>query len=149
WRALFSAQGSGLVLVIAIMMLGLTLKAESFERTDIVPLPAGATAVQDEKDIRVTTGGGTAVYRRAAGYALDQSASPPVLRHTYRVNRFLNPSNLVGVAKDASFIAIMAVGMAGIIILGGIDLSVGSIYALAAILGAMALQRIAGSSERP
>jgi ribose/xylose/arabinose/galactoside ABC-type transport system permease subunit len=148
WRALLRAQESGLVLVIAAMMFGLTLRAESFERTDIVRLAGGASVVQSEGEVRVSSGGSTTLYRRSAGYALDDSSSPPVLRHAYRVNRFLNASNLVGVAKDASFIAIMAVGMAGIIILGGIDLSVGSIYALAAILGAMALQRLAGSSEK-
>jgi ribose/xylose/arabinose/galactoside ABC-type transport system permease subunit len=57
----------------------------------------------------------------------------------HHVNRFLNADNLFGIAKDASFIAVMAVGMSGIIILGGIDLSVGSMYALAAVAGAMVL----------
>ncbi|MBL9205487.1 MAG: ABC transporter permease [Opitutaceae bacterium] len=54
-------------------------------------------------------------------------------------NKFLNPQNLAQLAKDTSFIAIMAVGMAFVIISGGIDLSVGSIYALASVLGALAL----------
>lgn len=58
------------------------------------------------------------------------------------VNRFLDVENLVLLAKDASFIAIMAVGMTAVIVLGGIDLSVGSIYALAALLGAMALRAL-------
>lgn len=60
------------------------------------------------------------------------------------VNRFLDFENLVLVAKDASFIAIMAVGMTAVIVVGGIDLSVGSIYALAALLGAMALRALQG-----
>src|SRR3954467_13884612 len=54
-------------------------------------------------------------------------------------NKFLNAQNLAQLAKDTSFIAIMAVGMAIVIIAGGIDLSVGAIYALASVLGAMAL----------
>ncbi|CAG0948966.1 D-allose transport system permease protein AlsC [Phycisphaerales bacterium] len=58
------------------------------------------------------------------------------------VNKFLDIENLVLVAKDASFIAIMAVGMTAVIVLGGIDLSVGSIYALAALVGAMALRAL-------
>lgn len=58
------------------------------------------------------------------------------------VNRFLEVNNLVLLAKDASFIAIMAVGMAAVIAMGGIDLSVGSMYALAAIVGAMALNAL-------
>ena len=56
-----------------------------------------------------------------------------------QVNRFFNKSNLVLIAKDASFFAIIAVGMTGVIILAGIDLSVGSIYGLSAIIGAMVL----------
>ena len=56
-------------------------------------------------------------------------------------NKFLNAQNLAQLAKDTSFIAIMAVGMAFVIISGGIDLSVGSIYALASVLGALALQQ--------
>lgn len=58
------------------------------------------------------------------------------------VNKFLDAQNLVLLAKDASFIAIMAVAMTAIIVMGGIDLSVGSIYALAAVLGAMALRAL-------
>lgn len=52
-------------------------------------------------------------------------------------NKFLNAQNLTQLAKDASFIAIMAVGATFVIISGGIDLSVGAIYALASVLGAM------------
>jgi ribose/xylose/arabinose/galactoside ABC-type transport system permease subunit len=61
---------------------------------------------------------------------------------TTQVNSFLDTQNLVLVAKDASFIAIMAVGMTAVIITAGIDLSIGSIYGLAAILGAMALKKL-------
>jgi ribose transport system permease protein len=52
-------------------------------------------------------------------------------------NKFLNAQNLAQLAKDTSFIAIMAVGMSLVIIAGGIDLSVGSIYALASVIGAL------------
>jgi ribose transport system permease protein len=52
-------------------------------------------------------------------------------------NKFLNAQNLTQLAKDTSFIAIMAVGATFIIIAGGIDLSVGAIYALASVLGAL------------
>ena len=47
------------------------------------------------------------------------------------VNNFLNSYTLIQTATDASFFAIMAVGATMVIISGGIDLSVGSIYALA------------------
>jgi len=55
-------------------------------------------------------------------------------------NKFLNTQNLAQLAKDTSFIAIMAVGMSIVIIAGGIDLSVGAIYALASVVGALVLR---------
>lgn len=61
---------------------------------------------------------------------------------TVTVNKFLDAENLVLLAKDASFIAVMAVGMTAIIVLGGIDLSVGSIYAFAALIGALLLRAL-------
>lgn len=52
-------------------------------------------------------------------------------------NKFLNAQSLAQLAKDTSFIAIMAVGATFVIVSGGIDLSVGAIYALASVLGAI------------
>ena len=52
-------------------------------------------------------------------------------------NKFFNAKNLTQLAKDTSFIAIMAVGATFVIVSGGIDLSVGAIYALASVLGAL------------
>lgn len=62
-------------------------------------------------------------------------------------NKFLDLENLVSVANAASYIAIMAVGMTAIIAMGGIDLSVGSIYGLAAICGAWILNRFGGGES--
>src|SRR5215213_6262391 len=56
------------------------------------------------------------------------------------VNNFLNSYTLIQTATDASFFAIMAVGATMVIISGGIDLSVGSIYALAGVATAMVLR---------
>jgi ribose/xylose/arabinose/galactoside ABC-type transport system permease subunit len=58
----------------------------------------------------------------------------------HEVNSFLNSSTLFQLATDASFFAIMAAGVALVILTGGIDLSVGSTYALAGVLTAMALR---------
>lgn len=58
-----------------------------------------------------------------------------------RVNRFLNPETLIQLAKETSFIAIMAVGMTCVIIAGQIDLSIGSVYALASVLAALLMHR--------
>jgi ribose transport system permease protein len=56
------------------------------------------------------------------------------------VNNFLNSHTLIQIGTDASFFAIMAVGATIVIISGGIDLSVGSIYALAGVAMAMVLR---------
>ena len=62
------------------------------------------------------------------------------------VNNFLNPGTLIQVATDTSFFAIMAVGMTMVIISAGIDLSIGSIYAMAAVLMSLVLQKMTGAS---
>ncbi len=59
-----------------------------------------------------------------------------------RVNNFLNPNTLLQTATDASFFAIMAVGATVVIISGGIDLSVGSVFALSGVTMAMALRAL-------
>jgi len=56
-------------------------------------------------------------------------------------NKFFNAQNLAQLAKDTSFIAIMAVGATFVIISGGIDLSVGAVYALASVLAAIVFHR--------
>ena len=58
------------------------------------------------------------------------------------VNNFLNSHTLIQTATDASFFAIMAVGATIVIISGGIDLSVGSIYALAGVTMALVLRAL-------
>jgi ribose/xylose/arabinose/galactoside ABC-type transport system permease subunit len=54
-------------------------------------------------------------------------------------NKFLRMDNLDMVVKNSSFFAVMAIGETCVIITGGIDLSVGAIYCLAAVCGAMFL----------
>jgi ribose/xylose/arabinose/galactoside ABC-type transport system permease subunit len=56
------------------------------------------------------------------------------------VNNFLNSYTLIQTATDASFFAIMAVGATIVIISAGIDLSVGSVYALAGVTMALFLR---------
>ena len=74
-----------------------------------------------------------AILAAAAGSHVDRVTGEPV-------NNFLNPYTLIQTATDASFFAIMAVGATIVIISGGIDLSVGSIYALAGVTMAMVLR---------
>ncbi len=56
------------------------------------------------------------------------------------VNNFLNAGTLMQVATETSTFAIMAVGATMVIITAGIDLSVGSIYALCGVLMAIILR---------
>jgi ribose transport system permease protein len=69
------------------------------------------------------------------GTHLDRSTGQPV-------NDFLNSYTLIQTATDASFFAVMAVGATMVIISGGIDLSVGSVYALAGVAMAMVLRAV-------
>ena len=65
---------------------------------------------------------------------------------TQTVNKFMRADNLDKLAKNTSFFAIMAVGATLVIVSGGIDLSVGSIYCLSAVFGAMFLSRMGPSA---
>ena len=80
-----------------------------------------------------------AVLTAFAGSHVDRLTGLPV-------NNFLNSHTLIQVGTDASFFAIMAVGATIVIISGGIDLSVGSIYALAGVAMAMVLRAAAPES---
>jgi ribose/xylose/arabinose/galactoside ABC-type transport system permease subunit len=53
---------------------------------------------------------------------------------------FGTPTNLGDIALSQSFVAIVAIGMTFVIISGGIDLSVGSVFALGGVVGAWASQ---------
>ncbi|NUO92892.1 MAG: ABC transporter permease [Gemmatimonadaceae bacterium] len=68
------------------------------------------------------------------------AGSHPDLSTGASINNFWNANTLVQTATDASFFAIMAIGATMVIISGGIDLSVGSIYALAGVSMALVLR---------
>jgi ribose transport system permease protein len=114
-RSLFRFQESGLVVVILLLGLLLTIFAGT---------------VRTPKFERTPDGGRQRVFTTDA----EGNRTPAFVEK----NKFLNAQNLAQLAKDTSFVAIMAVGMAVVIISGGIDLSVGAIYALASVLGALA-----------
>ena len=60
---------------------------------------------------------------------------------------FIKPMNMLNVLKANSEVGILAVGMTLIIILGGIDLGVGSLLAIAGALGILALNAAAGGDN--
>ncbi len=60
---------------------------------------------------------------------------------------FLKAANILNIANQITVIAIMAIGMTLVIITGGIDLSVGSLAALAAVVVALLIRDFAGGTE--
>ena len=60
---------------------------------------------------------------------------------------FLKTDNLLNIANQIVVIAIIAIGMTMVIITGGIDLSVGSLIALSAIVSAMLIANLAGGES--
>jgi len=84
---------------------------------------------------------GLVVVLLVLGAALTAAAGSHADRVTgASVNNFLNAYTLIQMATDASAFAIMGVGATIVIISGGIDLSVGAIYALAGVVMAMVLR---------
>src|SRR5262245_8605504 len=53
--------------------------------------------------------------------------------------QFISPSNLINLATSTGVYGVFSLGLGIVIITGGIDLSVGSVFALAGVLLAMAL----------
>lgn len=154
-RQLAGSQELGLLVVIALMMLGLTLGTPSITTSDLSPQPAGATAERGDASFTITSNGKTTTYKESDGFSLrfldvdtpeGATESRPLVVRQYQVNKFLNKNNLMLVLTTASFIAVMAIGMTGIIVMGGIDLSIGSIYALAGVAGAAVLHSIGESN---
>jgi ribose transport system permease protein len=66
---------------------------------------------------------------------------------TYRWPNFLKSDNLLNIANQIAVIAIIAIGMTLVIITGGIDLSVGSLLALSAVVAARLIRDFAGGAE--
>ena len=66
---------------------------------------------------------------------------------SYRWPNFLKSENLLNIANQIAVIAIVAIGMTMVIITGGIDLSVGSLLALSAVLATRFIRDYAGGME--
>jgi ribose/xylose/arabinose/galactoside ABC-type transport system permease subunit len=125
--------------------------AKLIDRKERVILAAGdkTEELPDNLGIRlVPATGPPRDFLYSAGWSLvePEGEGPKRIERDPVVNTFLNRDNLINVGTYAAFIAIMAVGMTGIIVMGGIDLSVGSIYGLAAVGGAFVLAAIEKSS---
>lgn len=69
---------------------------------------------------------------------------PRVSPRPYRWPDFLKPSNLLAVVDRIVVIAVIAIGMTMVIITAGIDLSVGSLIALSAVVSTMVMKQLGG-----
>jgi ribose/xylose/arabinose/galactoside ABC-type transport system permease subunit len=151
WKRLFMAQEAGLVLVIALIMAMLTIFGGSISRPEILRADTGTTVSQTDSTYTITVDGRPRTLPMkvadapsgsagADGYELRNTPSGSMLMRSQSINKFLNLENLVQLLVNASFIAIMAVAITAVIAMGGIDLSIGSIYALAALMVALVLR---------
>ncbi|MBY0308477.1 MAG: ABC transporter permease, partial [Phycisphaerales bacterium] len=141
----------------------LTKRGETrrLERKERIALPETAR-VEEVPEMRAQVGGPFS-FKRQSGYRVTSAGAANgdyptgdghhwtlntaddgrrTLERDPHVNKFLNADNLFIIATSASFYGIMAVGLTAIIVLGGIDLSVGAIYALASVIGASLLHRM-------
>jgi ribose transport system permease protein len=69
-----------------------------------------------------------------------------ILLSVLETDKFLTPDNFLNVFRRSSVNAIIAVGMTAVIISGGIDLSVGSMLALAGMAGAWTMLKLGGQN---
>ena len=67
--------------------------------------------------------------------------------HSYWWPNFLKTDNLLNVANQIAVIAIIAIGMTLVIITGGIDLSVGSLIALSAVIATCLIRDVGGAEK--
>ena len=65
----------------------------------------------------------------------------------YKWSSFLKKENLLNVVNNTTVFAMIGIGMTMVIITGGIDLSVGSLVALSAVLSTILIRDIAGAKE--
>lgn len=71
--------------------------------------------------------------------------APRIFRpQSYKGANFLKSENLINIANQIAVIAIVAIGMTFVIIAGGIDLSVGSLIALSAVVASLLIRDAAG-----
>ncbi len=104
----------------------------------------------DEKPVAIVA------TRSAAQWRLVQSLSEqfPAMKgvkivspRSYSWPVFLKGSNLLGIVDHIVVIAIIAIGMTMVIITAGIDLSVGSLIALSAVVSTLLIRDLAGGKE--
>ncbi len=109
---------------------------EAFEHLDLTRGPLAVATLEEYAPVV-----------RAILQSLPAQGRTEVLTPTpYRWPTFLLAENLVNVANQIAVIALIAIGMTMVIITGGIDLSVGSLVALAAVITTGLIGRLGGET---
>lgn len=88
-----------------------------------------------------------AVTKEVSAWGIFENDAVRVQPTSYYGSNFLTASNLLNIADQIAVIAIMAIGMTMVIIAGGIDLSVGSLLALSAVLCTWLIRETAGGYD--
>jgi len=107
----------------------------------------------DERAVVSTTGGRGAKARLRAASVASSSFTLGILLAVVAIfsvingQKFLNLGNFQNIALDASQLLLLTVGVTFVIITGGIDLSVGSVLVLSAIVAAKTMLRFSGTPE--
>jgi len=102
-------------------------------------------AATDDVEVAITAAPEPARRKEEVAALVQRHGALAVLVLVVVVSSFVFPSfgtadNLSNIVVDQSFIAIVALGMTFVIISGGIDLSVGSVFALGGVVGAWGSQ---------
>ncbi|MFZ9861053.1 MAG: ABC transporter permease [Gemmataceae bacterium] len=91
---------------------------------------------------------------KTAGYLVIQNlaemgfpGSKVLSPNPYKWPNFLKRENLLNITNQISVIAILAIGMTMVVLTGGIDLSVGSLVALGAVISTYLIREFAGGRE--
>ena len=110
----------------------------------MAPIEAEATVVTVEGTGAAGPGVGRSRYERLAAAAQRRGSLVvllvTVLVASFAFESFATGDNMRNIALQSSFLAVVALGMTFVILTGGIDLSVGSVYALGGVLAAWASQ---------
>ncbi|ARA92242.1 sugar-transporting ATPase [Rhodothermaceae bacterium RA] len=105
-----------------------------------------AVAAQERSVAAIaTTRDNAAIVRNLQRQIPSLTGAPVLTPAPYRWPTFLRADNIRNVANQIVVIAIIAVGMTMVIITAGIDLSVGSLIALSAVVAAYLIQAMGGT----
>jgi len=120
-------------------------KVEGEPRDARVALEQLAAAGKPVALIATTTDCASWTILQNAGARFPALGQPKIaVPESYRWPAFLTRQNLLNVANQIAVVAILAVGVTVVIITGGIDLSVGSLIALSAVVVSVLIRDVAG-----